>query len=692
MEYRFPRMFQGEKTPLWFGGDYNPEQWPEEMVEEDIRLMKQAGVNLVTLGVFAWSLIEPEDGEFQFEWLDKILNRLYQAGIYADMATATATPPRWLTSKHPEILPRNKYGNIIWPGGRQHWRPTSPVFRRYALRLTEKMAEHYKGHPGIVAWHASNELGCHNIFDYSEDAALAFQNWLKERYGTLENLNLAWNGMFWSQMVTDWSQIIPPRECSGGSNPTVLLDFKRFSSDALLEYYKAEAAILHEKTPGIPVTTNLMVLENQVNPVDCFKWGEYMDFVSNDHYYLPDKRHLDEMAMSAAIVSGVSRKRPWLLMENSTSSVNWRPVNVRKKPGEILRDALIHVANGADGICFFQWRQSKAGAEKFHSAMLPHAGEKSRIYKEVCTLGQALKVLEPVKGSRVTRSSLAMIFDYDSWWAIENKLLTDLFDYRREFFHWYQAALDGGITPDITGKREDWEKYEAVMFPVTLLVDKETGKRAERYVENGGKLIVTYGSGISDDWDHVYTGGYPGAFSKVVGIKVQEFTAIEEGHQIKLDNGWSGDLWVDDFMEISQDCRVAAYIEDGDGDTALEGQPIITERNFGKGKAFYLGTKLTKKDGAEFFARFVLGERDFSGSSVTKPLYVERVSEKERFLFVFNRRENCKVPVPQDYKLLYLCGGEDKGDEIFLGEAGVAVFFKKCEKSLEIRPLKAYNN
>ena len=222
MRYRFPKIPDGKPDAIWFGGDYNPEQWPEETVEEDIRLMRQAGINLVTLGVFAWALIEPEDGKFQFAWLDKIADRLYENGIFVDMATATATPPRWLTCKHPEILPRDRYGNTIWPGGRQHWRPTSAIFRKYALRLTEKMAEHYKDHPAVVAWHVSNELGCHNIFDYSEDAAAGFREWLKKKYGSLEELNRAWNGPFWSQMVTDWSQILPPRECSGGVNPTTL--------------------------------------------------------------------------------------------------------------------------------------------------------------------------------------------------------------------------------------------------------------------------------------------------------------------------------------------------------------------------------------------------------------------------------------------------------------------------------------
>lgn len=674
MEYHFPRPLDKKGNHIWFGGDYNPEQWTDNVIEEDIRLMQKAKVNIVTLGVFAWGLIEPEEGVFCFDWLDNIVEKLYQAGIAVDMATATATPPRWLTSSHPEILPLDKNGNVIWPGGRQHWRPTSGVFRKYALRLTEKMAEHYRDNPAVAAWHVSNELGCHNVFDYSEDAAFGFREWLKKRYGNLDNLNKAWNGMFWSQMVTDWTQIVPPRECYAGINPTTMLDFKRFSSDALLDYYRAEAAVLHRITPDIPVTTNLMVLENQVNPVDCFEWGKHLDFVSNDHYYLPDKRHLDEMAMSAAIVSGTAHKNPWFLMENSTSSVNWRPINLRKQPGEIIRDALVHVANGADAVCFFQWRQSQAGAEKFHSSMVPHAGENSKIFKEICGLGEALAALKPAAGSRVSQSKTAMVYDYDSWWAYENGLLTRLFDYRAEFFHWYQAALDAGISADIVGKADDWEKYETVMFPVTYMVDAETGRRAEAYVKNGGKLIVTYGSGIADSCDHVYLGGYPGAFRDVLGIRTEEFAAIDENHIITLSNGWSGSIWADDIMETAEDCRVIARVEDADGDKSLCGQPVVTGRPYGEGSAYYIGTKLSRKDAAQFFRNYVLDEEGQKREGEPAPLRVQRTADKKCFEFVFNRSGDKDISVPKEHEILYSSHAAEKGSDMILEPSGVVVF------------------
>lgn len=641
--YAWPQPMRGHKPTIWFGGDYNPEQWPETVWDEDIRLMKQAKVSIVTLGVFSWALLEPEEGVFDFSWMDRIVNKLYEAGIAVDMATATASPPRWLTEKHPEILPVDDAGASYWPGARQHWRPTSRVFRAYALTLTRAMAEHFRDCPALVSWHVSNELGCHNVFDYSDDAAREFREWCRRRYTTLDGLNAAWNGPFWSQMVTDWNQIIPPRQTLGGHNPTTMLDFKRFSSDALLEYYKSEAQILHEVTPGIPVTTNLMVIENDdTNPVDCFKWSKELDFVSNDHYYLPDGRHLDEMAMSAAIVSGMAEKKPWFLMENSTSSTNWRAVNLRKQPGEIVRDALVHVAYGADAICFFQWRQSAAGAEKFHSAMLPHYGERSKNYQEICNLGQILEDISPVLESGVVRSPLAMVYDYDSWWALQNGILTKEFHYREEVLHWYRASLDAGVSPDFVGAHDEWSVYPVVMFPVTYLTDDSVAERARRYVEQGGRLIVTYASGIVDDYDHVVLGGYPGAFRDLLGINVEEFVAIAPGHTVTLDNGWRGTLWADDCSSITDDCVVIARVAESD-DRGIYGQPLVTCRRFGKGKALYVGTKLQPGDAADFIRLHVLDGLDDAApynSAMPKILRLTRVGAQGIYHFLFNRTDD----------------------------------------------------
>ena len=348
-EHRWPRPLEGRKARIWYGGDYNPDQWPEEVWDEDMRLMVKAGVNLVSVGIFSWARIEPRDGVYDFGWLDRVIDKLGRAGIAVDLASATASPPMWLTQAHPEVLWKDERGDTVWPGAREHWRPTSPVFREYALNLCRRMAEHYKGNPYVVAWHVSNEYGCHNRFDYSDDAMRAFQKWCKKRYKTIDAVNEAWGTAFWAQHMNDFSEIIPPRYIGDGNfmNPGKLLDYKRFSSDALKELYIAERDVLESITPGLPLTTNFMVSAGG-SMLDYDDWGAEVDFVSNDHYFTPGEAHFDEVAYAASLMDGISRKEPWFQMEHSTSAVNWRPINYRAEPGSVVRDSLAQVAMGAN--------------------------------------------------------------------------------------------------------------------------------------------------------------------------------------------------------------------------------------------------------------------------------------------------------------------------------------------------------
>lgn len=296
-EHRWPRPLEGRRARIWYGGDYNPDQWPEEVWDEDVRLMVKAGVNLVSVGIFSWAKIEPREDVYDFGWLDRIIDKLGKAGIAVDLASATASPPMWLTQAHPEVLWKDYRGDVCQPGARQHWRPTSPVFCEYALKLCRAMAEHYKDNPYVVAWHVGNEYGCHNRFDYSEDAERAFQDWCEERYGTIEAVNDAWGTAFWAQHLNDFSEIVPPRFIGDGNfmNPGKLLDFKRFSSDALKSFYVAERDALAEITPEKPLTTNFMVSAGG-SVLDYDDWGGEVDFVSNDHYFIPGEAHLDELA------------------------------------------------------------------------------------------------------------------------------------------------------------------------------------------------------------------------------------------------------------------------------------------------------------------------------------------------------------------------------------------------------------
>lgn len=654
--YRWPQPLAGQQERIWYGGDYNPDQWPEEVWDDDVRLMKKAGVNLVSVGIFSWAKIETSEGVYDFDWLDRIIDKLGEAGIAVDLASATASPPMWLTQAHPEVLWKDYRGDVCQPGARQHWRPTSPVFREYALKLCRAMAEHYKGNPYVVAWHVSNEYGCHNRFDYSEDAEHAFQQWCEERYGTIDAVNDAWGTAFWAQRMNDFSEIVPPRFIGDGNfmNPGKLLDFKRFSSDALKAFYIAERDTLAEITPDLPLTTNFMVSASG-SVLDYDDWGDEVDFVSNDHYFIPGEAHLDELAFSASLVDGIARKDPWFLMEHSTSAVNWREINYRKEPGQLVRDSLAHVAMGADAVCYFQWRQSKAGAEKFHSAMVPHAGEDSAVFRDVCELGADLNKLsdEGILGSRLAKSRVAVVFDYESEWATEHTATpTQHVHHVDEPLAWFRALADQGVTADVVPVRGAWDGYEMVVLPSVYLLSEETTRRVRDYVVGGGRLVVTYYTGISDEKDHVWLGGYPGSIRDVVGVCVEEFMPMGNDFtgvpdHLDLSNGAVAHDIADVIGSVDGTATVLATFKD-DPWTGMDGAPAIVAHTFGEGRSVYVGARLGR-DGIALSLPEILDSLGMAeaGGNDGRVLHVEREgADGSRFVFSFNRtHETVRVPV-----------------------------------------------
>ena len=654
--YRWPQPLAGQQERIWYGGDYNPDQWPEEVWDDDVRLMKKAGVNLVSVGIFSWAKIETSEGVYDFDWLDRIIDKLGEAGIAVDLASATASPPMWLTQAHPEVLWKDYRGDVCQPGARQHWRPTSPVFREYALKLCRAMAEHYKGNPYVVAWHVSNEYGCHNRFDYSEDAEHAFQQWCEERYGTIDAVNDAWGTAFWAQRMNDFSEIVPPRFIGDGNfmNPGKLLDFKRFSSDALKAFYIAERDALAEITPNLPLTTNFMVSASG-SVLDYDDWGDEVDFVSNDHYFIPGEAHLDELAFSASLVDGIARKDPWFLMEHSTSAVNWREINYRKEPGQLVRDSLAHVAMGADAVCYFQWRQSKAGAEKFHSAMVPHAGEDSAVFRDVCELGADLNKLsdEGILGSRLAKSRVAVVFDYESEWATEHTATpTQHVHHVDEPLAWFRALADQGVTADVVPVRGAWDGYEMVVLPSVYLLSEETTRRVRDYVVGGGRLVVTYYTGISDEKDHVWLGGYPGTIRDVVGVRVEEFMPMGNDFtgvpdRLELSNGAVAHDIVDVIGSVDESATVLATFKDNPW-TGMDGVPAIVANTFGEGRSVYVGARLGREGLALSLPEILesLGMAEAGGND-GRVLHVEREgADGSRFVFSFNRtHETVRVPV-----------------------------------------------
>ena len=680
--YRWPQPLAGQQDRIWYGGDYNPDQWPEEVWDDDVRLMKKAGVNLVSVGIFSWAKIETSEGVYDFDWLDRIIDKLGEAGIAVDLASATASPPMWLTQAHPEVLWKDYRGDVCQPGARQHWRPTSPVFREYALKLCRAMAEHYKGNPYVVAWHVSNEYGCHNRFDYSEDAERAFRKWCEERYGTIDAVNDAWGTAFWAQRMNDFTEIVPPRFIGDGNfmNPGKLLDFKRFSSDALKAFYVAERDALAEITPDLPLTTNFMV-SAAGSVLDYDDWGREVDFVSNDHYFIPGEAHLDELAFSASLVDGIARKDPWFLMEHSTSAVNWRPVNYRKEPGQLVRDSLAHVAMGADAVCYFQWRQSKAGAEKFHSAMVPHAGEDSAVFRDVCELGADLNTLADngLLGTKLAKSKVAVVFDYESEWASEHTATpTQKVHHVDEPLQWFRALADHGVTADVVPVRGAWDDYEMVVLPSVYLLSEETTRRVRDYVVGGGRLVVTYYTGISDEKDHVWLGGYPGSIRDVVGVRVEEFMPMGDDFPgvpdcLGLSNGAVAHDIADVIGSVDGSATVLETFKD-DPWTGMDGAPAIVTNTFGEGRSVYVGARLGRdgiaKSLPEIFESLGMAE---TGENDSRVLRVEREgADGSRFVFSFNRTHEA-VQIPVEGKIVVSSFAEVSGENVSIKPNGVIV-------------------
>ncbi|CAN7414904.1 beta-galactosidase [Microbacterium sp. LjRoot45] len=621
-----------------YGADYNPEQWPRDVWQEDMRLMREAGVNIVSLGIFSWALLEPRPGEWDFSWLDEVMDLLHENGIDVDLATATASPPPWLTRLHPEVLPQTADGTVLSPGARQHWRPTSPVFREYALRLTRAIAERYAGHPALVAWHISNELGCHNIYDYSDDAARAFRVWLQEHYGTLDALNDAWGTAFWSQHYGAWDEILPPRVAPTQRNPGQQLDFERFSSDAVRDHLRAEAAVLREVTPDVAYTTNFMVAQN-VRDIDYATWVDDVDFVSNDHYLRPGELGRDDLSFWANLTGNLAGGRPWFLMEHATSAINWREVNPPKRAGELVRDALTHVGHGADAVCYFQWRQSRAGGERYHSGMVPHAGRDSRVFRDVVALGAELDALAAVTGSHREKARVAVLFDYESWWVSgRDSHPTEALQYDAEQLAWYRALLDLGIRADVLPLAASLDDYDVVIAPMLHVVTDEVRRRLEHVVRDGRHVVVSYFSGIVDGHDRVWLGGYPGALRDLLGVTVEEFVPLLPGQPVTLGSGSVATTWTERIVRLADGVDVLDTYADGD----LAGAPAVTRRRAGAGSATYVSADIGR-DGVAGVLRGLSVDID---ALAADPLAADgrvevlsRTNGAERFVFLANRTD-----------------------------------------------------
>lgn len=591
-------------TP-WYGGDYNPEQWPEEMWGEDVRLMKSAGVNLATVGVFSWAMLEPREGQYDFGWLDRVLEELHLGGVRVDLATATASPPPWLSHSYPESLPVTAEGVRLSPGSRQAYCPSSPAYRAAAGRLVRALAARYGDHPALALWHINNEYGCHVSRCYCDESASAFRRWLEWRYGDIDGLNQAWSTAFWSQRYASFDEVMPPRVTPAYGNPTQLLDFDRFSSDELLACFLAEKAILREVTPDVPVTTNFMGL---FRGIDYWTWAPHVDVISDDLY--PDPADPDaalKASMARDLMRSLGRGRPWLLMEQATSAVNTRPQNAPKAAGQMRALSYQALARGADGILFFQWRQSAAGAEKFHSGMLPHSGTDTRVWREVKQLGRELRGLGQVMGEPVPAHA-AIVLDWHSWWAIEQRGLPVHSTYLALIAPWHAALTRAGAVVDFVHGDEDLTGYSLVVAPNMFVATEAQLAALDAAAYAGSTVLVTAQSAIVDESLRVRLNGYLGGLQETLGLWIEEFAplagawarpgfvpvrpeatiapTIELLGELLPGGRATGVEWAE--VVRVRDAEVKATFVGG----ALDGLPALTRRGTGKGAAWYLATRL----------------------------------------------------------------------------------------------------
>lgn len=671
------------ETQMLYGGDYNPQQWPKEVWEEDMRLMAQAHINIVTLNVFSWAELQPDEDTYDFAKLDAIMELVRANGIKVCMATSTGAHPAWMARRHPDILRTEKDGRKRKFGGRHNSCPNSPSYRKYAPKLAGMLAERYRDFDNIVAWHVSNEFGgeC-----YCENCEKAFRKWLQRKYGTLEAVNHSFYTAFWGHTFYDWEDIVLPNLLSEhfydgavGEERTMFqgisLDYRRFISDSMLECFQLEYDAVKQFMPDLPVTTNLMAA---YKGLDYQKWARSMDFVSWDNYPAPS----DSPAMTAFchdLMRGLDGQKPFVLMEQTPSVTNWQPYNRLKRPGEMRLLSWQAVAHGADAIQFFQIRRSIGACEKYHGAVIDHAGRSdTRVFREVTQLGQELENTGGLFLDGKTPAKAAILFDWDNWWAVEGSagpsILMKYLDTVQDF---YQAAFALNVPVDIISTQDALEPYLIVIAPLLYMVKQGYEQKLQDYVKSGGTFVTSYFSGIVDEHDLVDEGGYPGRLRELLGIWVEESDALPLGEQNAFSycgRRYPADILCD-LMHLEGADPLSTYEED-----FYAGMPVLTVNQYGKGKAYYVGTHSDEA----FYQTFL--DRLFSQTGIQPvqqtPSGVEaavRENAGGTYLFLMNHTTEKKTVILESaYEdLLERCTYQNQ-DEIVLEKKGVKLLRRIC--------------
>lgn len=578
---------------VYFGGDYNPDQWDDATIDEDIRLFKEAGINMVTLPVFSWAKLEPKEGEYDFGWLDKLLDKLWENGIYVNLATPTTAQPAWLSTKYPEVLPVDIAGRKRTHGMRVFFCVNSEKYRERAAAIAEAMAIRYGKHPSLAVWHVANEYG---TYCYCPTCEAKFRLWLKDRYGSIEELNSRWNTTFWGRIVYDFDEVRLPSELNDDYrfNPSIQLDYMRFVTHSTAECFDNEYKVLKKYTPDIPVSTNM---SGYIKKLDQHEMLKHMDVAGWDNYPGP-KDPAYFVAMKHDIVRGLKNGDSYMMTEQSPNQQNWQPYNKLKRPGEVRRLSYQAMAHGSDTCMFFQMRQSIGGQEKFHGAIISHAGhENTRVFRECSQIGNELKLMGDSFIQGRIKSEVAILFDWNNWWALElSSGPSKDMNYLDTVSKYYRPFYEKNIPVDIISVEQQLNDYKIVVAPMLYMIKEGVAERIEQFVKDGGTFIATTMSGLTDENDRCVFGEYPGKLRDILGIWVEEVDALfpeEQNHmEIVSDHKkvWKQKSYSCNFLCDVIHTRgaetVAEYQED-----YYAGSACVTKNSYGDGITYYIGTQ-----------------------------------------------------------------------------------------------------
>jgi beta-galactosidase len=668
------------------GGDYNPDQWLDhpEILADDIKLMKLSHTNTFSVGIFAWSALEPEEGKYHFEWLDEIFDNIHSIGGRVILATPSGARPAWMSEKYPEVLRVNSSRVKQLHGGRHNHCFTSPVYREKTQEMNRRLAERYGSHPALLMWHISNEYGgeCH-----CGQCQSAFRQWIKNKYNhDLKSLNDAWWGPFWSHTYSDWSQVESPSPIGESMVHGLNLDWRRFVTDQTISFYENEIVPLRELTPEVPITTNFMADTFDLIPfqaLDYSKFAKHVDVVSWDAYpgWHNDWESTANLAMKVGFINDLYRslkQQPFLLMESTPSLVNWHSVNKAKRPGMHLLSSMQMVAHGSDSVMYFQWRKSRGSSEKFHGAVVDHDNStNNRVFQEVAQVGKTLENLSEIVGTN-RPADVAILYDWESNWALNDAQGFGLETkrYPQTLQQHYKAFWEKDIPVDVITKEQDFSSYKLLIVPMLYLMSEETISRLKSFVANGGTLVMTYISGLVDEFDLTYLGGWHKDLQDIFGLKPVETDTYypKDRNHVEYNNRTYELKDYATVLELNTATVEGVYTDDFYGNT-----PAVTSHKYEKGNAYYIGGRLEDQFQRDFYEEII---KDLALESVSSVKHGEGVSVQVRnapesdYIFVMNFTEENQA-VTFELPVTDKITGEELLGEVTLDKYEVRIVEKK---------------